>query len=73
MTSLTTGVKRNLRAYKTLYAYNIQDYADEMFFFIFKMVLPDTHECCSKIKTKLETIMISQFKRDIPKASLNIA
>ena len=51
--SLTTDVKRTLRYYKTLYAYNRQDDGAAVLFFIVEMVHPDTHVGCSDIKIKL--------------------
>ena len=43
-----------------------------MLFFIVKMVCPDTRAGLSDIKTKLETMKISQFKHDISKANPHI-
>ena len=40
--SLTTNVKRELRAFKPAYNFNAQDYGAAMLFVIVKMVRPDT-------------------------------
>ena len=70
--SLTTDAKLELRAYKNSYAYNNQNYGAAMFFVIVKMVRPDTCARCSYIKTKLETMKISQLKYDITRSNLHI-
>ena len=44
-----------------------------MFFVIVKMVRPDTRAGCLDIKTKLDTMKMSQFKHDISKENLQIA
>ena len=44
-----------------------------MFFVIVKMVRPDTHAVFSDIKSKLETIRMSEFKYGIPRSNLHIA
>ena len=43
-----------------------------MFFFIVKMVQPDTCAGFSDIKSNLENMKMSQFKHDISIANLNI-
>ena len=70
--SLTTDDKHNLRAFKTSYNYNKQDYGAAMFFIIVKMVRPETRAGCSDIKKKLETTSIYHFKHDIPTVNLHI-
>ena len=44
-----------------------------MFFIILKMVNPEKIAGCSDIKTNLETMKISQFKHEIPRANLLIS
>ena len=45
----------------------------QMFFSVVKMVRPDTRAGCSDIKTKLETMKMSQFKHDIYKSNPQIS
>ena len=40
--SFTTDSKRDLRAFRSTYTFNTQDYGSTMFFVILKMVQPDT-------------------------------
>ena len=69
----TTDSKLRLRAFRTVYTFNDQYYGSEIFFVIVKMVHPVTYAGFSDIKTKLETMKMYRFKRDIPKANLHIA
>ena len=70
---LTTDAKHKLRAFRNAHTFNNQDYGDEMFFVVVKMVLPDTQTGFSDIKTKMETMKTSQLKHDIPRSNLQIA
>ena len=65
--------KCKLRAFKTSYTYYNQYDGDAMFFVIVKIVQPGTRAVCLDIKYKLENMEITHYKRDIPKANLQIA
>ena len=70
--SLTAEGKRKLIVFRTSYTFKHQDYGAAMFFVVVKIVCPDTIYGCSDIKTKLDTMKISQFKHSISKANLQI-
>ena len=70
--SLTTDAKIKLRAFGNSYTFNNQYYGAAMFSIIVKMVPPDTRAECSDIKSNMDTMKISQFKHDIPRANLQI-
>ena len=69
--SLTTHDKCKLRYFKTSYTFNNQD-DGARFFVIVKMVLHNTRTGWSYIKSKMDTIEMSQFKHDIPRYNLQI-
>ena len=71
--SLPVDTQRKLRAFNSAYTLNTQDNVDVTFFVIVKIVRPDTPSGCSDIKSNLESMNMSQFKHDIPKANLQIA
>ena len=52
--------------------FNSKDHG-AMIFVIIKMVLPDTCNGCSDIKTKIDTMKISQLNHDKSKANLHIS
>ena len=71
--SLTTNVNCKLRYFKSTYTFNAQYYGSAMFFVTVKMVRPDKCAEFSDIKSNLENMILSHFKRDIHKANLQIA
>ena len=70
--SLTTDVKYKLREFNTLYALNRKYDGRAILFVILKMVHPDTCAVSSDINTELDTMKMSHFKQDYPKANLHI-
>ena len=66
--SLTTYENHKLRYFKTSYVFNGQYDGVAK-----KMLHPDTQSRCSDIKTKLETMNMSQLKFWDPKENLQIA
>ena len=69
---LTTETKIKLRYFIYSYKFNSQDDGDAMFFVVVKILCPDTRDEFSDIKTKLETMKMSQFNHDISKSNLCI-
>ena len=70
--SLITDDQHKLRDFRTAYTLSKQYDRSPMFFVIVKMAHPDTHEGCSDIKTKLETMKMSHFKHDTPTSNLQM-
>ena len=70
--SLTTDAKHKLKFYNNYYAYTVQDDGDKMFFFIVKMVHPDTSEVLSDIKENMDSIRTSQLNHDTHKVNLHM-
>ena len=70
---LANDSKHKLRAFRTAYTFDDQDYGVAMLFVIIKMVRPDTRSVFSDIKSKLETMKMSLFKTNIPISNLHIS
>ena len=69
---LTTDAKCKLSTFRTAYTFNKQDDVASMFFVIIKMVLPETCPGLLDMKSKLDTINMSQFKHNLPRGKLHI-
>ena len=70
--SLTTNAECNFRAYKTVYAYNLQYNGATVFLVIVNMVRTGTPKGCSDIKTNTETTTMYQFKHYTPNSNPQI-
>ena len=71
--SLNTYVKCKISNFNTSYALNGQYDESAMFFIVVEIVIPDKYAGCSYIKSKLDTIKMSQFKYYLPKSNPHIA